>query len=185
MKGRFIEFLMLVGYIFKGKCSQKPDLVSQSGSKQNCHFKIPYISFFLPKIYLLYGINFEILAKGWICFWKSISFPLRFFWLFSRELLFFGNILLLFSFNNNASDSNMASYSFPKLTLLTLMFDFTQEIIWCKRKRTITGRSRQEVCFLFVSFHRKTDIQSRNIENQGQGYFQRCTVDFFFIPGLL
>ena len=52
--------------------------------------------------------------------------------------------------------------------------------IWCKRKRTITGRSRQEVCFLFVSFHRKTDIQSRNIENQGQGYFQRCTADFFF-----
>ena len=90
------SILMVVGYTFKGGCSQEPDLVSQSGSKQNCHFKIPYISFFLPKIYLLYGINFEILAKGWICFWKSISFPLRFFWLFSRELLFFGNILLLF-----------------------------------------------------------------------------------------
>ena len=94
-----LSILTVVGYIFKGKCSQKPDLVSQSGCKQNCHFNIPHIShIFFPKMYLkmLSEIHFEIPAKGWICFWKSISFPLRFFWLFSRELLFFGNILLLF-----------------------------------------------------------------------------------------
>ena len=95
------SILMVVGYIFKGKCSQKPDLVSQSGSKQNCHFNILYSQHFPPinipgKLLFWPELRFEIPAKGWICFWKSISFPLRFFWLFSRERLFFGNILLLF-----------------------------------------------------------------------------------------
>ena len=74
-------------------------------------FHIPY---FLPNNISVHiclpQVCFEIPAKGWICFWKSISFPLRFFWLFSRELLFFGNILLLFSFHNNAAGSNQTSY---------------------------------------------------------------------------
>ena len=100
LRGSWQSIFTLVGYIFKGSALKNLTLSAEVAvSKIATSASFPIFPINMHQLlFLLPEICVEIPAKGWICFWKSISFPLRFFWLFSRELLFFANILLLFSF---------------------------------------------------------------------------------------